>query len=92
MDSDRIEGKTKETEGEIQQKWGEAKDKARDTWDDAKNKAEDMKDDRDREGEPASRVLVEAERAGRRPLVIEPPLVLHGDGARYTPEVQRLLE
>ena len=45
-----------------------------------------------REGEPASRVLVEAERAGRRPLVIEPPLVLHGDGARYTPEVQRLLE
>ncbi len=44
------------------------------------------------EGEPASRVLVEAERAGRRPLVIEPPLILHADGARYTPEVQRLLE
>ena len=43
-------------------------------------------------GEPASRVLVEAERAGRRPLVIEPPLFLHADGARYTPEVQRLLE
>ena len=32
MDSDRVEGKAKETEGEIQQKWGEAKDKARDAW------------------------------------------------------------
>ena len=31
VDSDRVEGKVKETEGEIQQKWGEAKDKARDT-------------------------------------------------------------
>ena len=37
MDSDRIEGKAKETEGEIQQKWGEAKDKARDTWEDVTN-------------------------------------------------------
>jgi len=45
-----------------------------------------------RAGEPASRVLVEAERGGRRPLVIEPPLVLHGDGTRYTPEVSRLLD
>jgi tRNA1Val (adenine37-N6)-methyltransferase len=44
------------------------------------------------EGEPASRVLVEAERAGRRPLVIEPPLILHADGARYTTEVQRWLD
>jgi len=44
-----------------------------------------------RADEPASRVLVEAERAGRRPLVLEPPLVLHADGARYTPEVLRLL-
>jgi tRNA1Val (adenine37-N6)-methyltransferase len=44
------------------------------------------------EGEPASRVLVEAERAGRRPLVIEPPLILHADGARYTAEVQRWLD
>jgi tRNA1(Val) A37 N6-methylase TrmN6 len=43
-------------------------------------------------GEPASRVLVEAERAGRRPLVLEPPLVLHAEGARYTPEVLRLLD
>lgn len=45
-----------------------------------------------RAGEPASRVLVEAERGGRRPLVLEPPLVLHADGARYTPEVLRLLD
>jgi tRNA1(Val) A37 N6-methylase TrmN6 len=47
-------------------------------------------------GEPASRVLVEAERAGRRPLVIEMPLVLHEHkeeaGARYTAEVRRLLD
>jgi tRNA1Val (adenine37-N6)-methyltransferase len=40
---------------------------------------------------PASRILVEAERAGRRPLTVEPPLVLHVEGARYTPEVLRLL-
>lgn len=40
---------------------------------------------------PASRILVEAERAGRRPLTIEPPLVLHLEDARYTPEVMRLL-
>jgi tRNA1Val (adenine37-N6)-methyltransferase len=40
---------------------------------------------------PASRILIEAERGGRRPLVIEPPLVLHLEGARYTPEVLRLL-
>jgi tRNA1Val (adenine37-N6)-methyltransferase len=40
---------------------------------------------------PASRILVEAERAGRRPLAIEPPLVLHIEGARYTPEALRLL-
>jgi tRNA1Val (adenine37-N6)-methyltransferase len=40
---------------------------------------------------PASRILVEAERAGRRTLTIEPPLVLHDDGVRYTPEVLRLL-
>lgn len=40
---------------------------------------------------PASRILVEAERGGRRPLTIEPPLVLHIEGVRYTPEVLRLL-
>ena len=45
-----------------------------------------------RAGDPASRVLVEAERGGRRPLVVEPPLIVHADGARYTPEVMRLLD
>ena len=45
VDSDRVKGKAKETEGEIQQKWGEAKDQARDTWEDAKDKAEDVGDD-----------------------------------------------
>ena len=30
MDSDRIEGKTKQVEGELQETWGEVKDKARD--------------------------------------------------------------
>ena len=48
------------------------------------------------EGEPASRVLVEAERRhgrdARRPLVVEAPMVLHVAGARYTPEVRRLLD
>jgi tRNA1Val (adenine37-N6)-methyltransferase len=45
-----------------------------------------------RAGEPAARVLVEAERGGRRPLVLEPALVVHADGARYTPEVLRMLD
>lgn len=41
---------------------------------------------------PASRVLVEAVRGGRAPLVVEPPLVIHAAGAeRFTPEVRRML-
>ena len=41
---------------------------------------------------PASRVLVEAERAGRAPLLVEAPLVVHADGAeRFSPEVRRML-
>jgi tRNA1Val (adenine37-N6)-methyltransferase len=42
---------------------------------------------------PAGRVLVEAVRAGRAPLVVEPPLVVHGAGEaeRFTPEVSRML-
>jgi tRNA1Val (adenine37-N6)-methyltransferase len=41
---------------------------------------------------PASRVLVEAERGGRAPLVVEPPLVVHAAGPeRFTPEVRRML-
>jgi uncharacterized protein YjbJ (UPF0337 family) len=45
VDSDRVEGKAKETEGEIQQAWGKAKDKARDVWEDVTDKAEDVGDD-----------------------------------------------
>jgi tRNA1(Val) A37 N6-methylase TrmN6 len=41
---------------------------------------------------PARRVLVEAQRASRRALTIEPPLVVHAaDGNRFTPEVDRML-
>lgn len=55
MDSDRIEGKKKELEGEAQQGWGKAKDKVREGWDDAKDKAEDLKEDHEREDTPADR-------------------------------------
>ena len=42
---------------------------------------------------PASRVLIEAERGGRAPLVVEPPLVVHAEGLeRFSPEVRRMLE
>ncbi len=64
MDSDRIEGKAKEiegeitgdesreAEGEIQGKWGELKDKADDAWEGAKDKAGDLID---RDDETADR-------------------------------------
>ena len=55
MDSDRVEGKKKELEGEAQQGWGKAKDKVREGWDDAKDKAEDLKEDRERDEAPAGR-------------------------------------
>ena len=60
MDTDRIEGKAKETEGEVQQKWGEAtgddsdrvEGKAKETqgeveqkWGEAKDKAGDTWED-----------------------------------------------
>ncbi len=45
-----------------------------------------------RDGRPATRVLVEAVRGGRAPLVVEPPLIVHGaDGELFTAEVRRLL-
>jgi tRNA1Val (adenine37-N6)-methyltransferase len=44
-----------------------------------------------RAGEPANRVLVEALKGGRGPLVIEPPLVLRGSDGSYTPEALRAL-
>jgi tRNA1Val (adenine37-N6)-methyltransferase len=41
---------------------------------------------------PAGRILLEAERGGRAPLVVEPPLVVHADAPeRFTPEVRRML-
>jgi uncharacterized protein YjbJ (UPF0337 family) len=44
MDTDRIEGKSKELEGETQQKWADVKDAADDKWEDVKDKAEDIGD------------------------------------------------
>ena len=44
-----------------------------------------------RAGAPATRVLLEAVRGGRAPLVVEPPLVVHADGERFTPEARRML-
>jgi tRNA1Val (adenine37-N6)-methyltransferase len=43
-----------------------------------------------RADEPANRVLVEAEKGARSPLVVEPPLVIR-DAAGYTAEAARLL-
>jgi len=43
-----------------------------------------------RTGQPATRVLVEAQPRSRRPLRVEPPLVVH-DGAGYTPELRKIL-
>ena len=49
MDSDRIEGKTKQMEGEAQEGWGKLKDKARDAADDVKDALD--RDDEDSENE-----------------------------------------
>ena len=43
-----------------------------------------------RADEPANRVLVEAHKGARGPLVVEPPLVLR-DGDGYTAEAARIL-
>jgi tRNA1(Val) A37 N6-methylase TrmN6 len=40
---------------------------------------------------PAGRVLVEAQRGGRRPFAIEPPLVVHDPSGGFTAEVTRML-
>ena len=45
MDSDRVEGKTKQLEGEAQEGWGKLKDKAEDAMSDAKDKGEDVYDE-----------------------------------------------
>ena len=44
-----------------------------------------------REGAPASRVLLRAEKGGREGLELRAPLVLHAPGRRYSPEADRLL-
>jgi uncharacterized protein YjbJ (UPF0337 family) len=44
VDTDRIEGKTKEYEGKGQQKWADVKDTAEDKLEDVKDKAEDVVD------------------------------------------------
>lgn len=41
-------------------------------------------------GRPATRILVTATRASRAPLAIASPLVLHGDGGRFTPFAEAL--
>lgn len=42
--------------------------------------------------QPAKRVLVQAVKAGRAPLLLLPPLVLHGrSGAKHTPEAEAIL-
>jgi tRNA1(Val) A37 N6-methylase TrmN6 len=41
---------------------------------------------------PAKRVLVRAVKTGKAPLLLLPPLVLHGrDGARHTAETEAIL-
>jgi len=43
-------------------------------------------------GRPAGRVLIEAQRGSRRPLAIEPSLIVHsGEGNRFTAETESLL-
>lgn len=40
-----------------------------------------------RSGRPASLALIEAVKQGGQHLVVEPPLIVHGQGQAYTPEV-----
>ena len=44
-----------------------------------------------REGAPAIRVLVQGIKASRAPLVINPGLILHGDGNAFRPDVDAIL-
>jgi tRNA1Val (adenine37-N6)-methyltransferase len=45
-----------------------------------------------RADQPALRVLVEAAHASTAPETLEPALIVHADGARFSPEVARMLE
>lgn len=42
--------------------------------------------------QPANHVLVESSASSRAALVVEPPLIVHGEHERYSDEVRRLLE
>ena len=56
MDRDRVEGKTKQVEGEAQEGWGKLKDKARDVGDDVEDLFDrDEDDDEDEVEEEATR-------------------------------------
>ena len=66
MDSDRIEGKLKETEGEAQQAWGKIKEKAADLGEKAGNLWDDARDEVEgRDWTDAERESIERERAER---------------------------
>ena len=56
VDSDRIEGKEKQAEGELQEKWGQLKDKTRDVIDDVEDALDrdDHKDEVEIEERPRS--------------------------------------
>ena len=41
-------------------------------------------------GEPAIRILVTATKGSRAPFALAPPLVLHGEDGRFTPEADAL--
>ena len=50
MDSDRVEGKKKQVEGEAQEAWGTVKDKAREVRDDVEDALDRAKDkDKDKD-------------------------------------------
>jgi uncharacterized protein YjbJ (UPF0337 family) len=55
MDQDRIEGKTKQMEGEAQEGWGKLKDKARDVADDVEDLFDRDEDDEDEVDEDLTR-------------------------------------
>jgi len=44
VDTDRVEGKSKELEGKAQQKWADVKDSAEDAWDDVKHPGEKIEE------------------------------------------------
>ncbi len=43
------------------------------------------------EGDPAIRILCQGRKGSRRPLRLLPPLILHGDGQSFRPEIDAIL-